>query len=145
MAAHIVAQGASFQPIPLTAQIPPFIQSSPKSVTSLPDLILCPLIPSFMDLSFLRTGGLKPGFVKPSGRRRVPVWPMLRAASAAAQAASPTAQAVAGILRGQDEGSDWIQELADMLAPRSDGPAEATGLAGSFNPLIAGRLKVGQG
>ena len=98
-----------------------------------------------MDLSFLRTGGLKPSFVKPSGRRRVPVWPSLRAASAAAQAASPTAQAVAGVLRGQEVEGDWIQELADILAPRSGGEIEAVGLAGSFNPLIANRLRVGKG
>ncbi|WP_176596843.1 MULTISPECIES: hypothetical protein [Sphingobium] len=98
-----------------------------------------------MDLGFLRTGGLKPSFVKPSGRRRVPVWPSLRAASAAAQAASPTAQAVAGVLRGQEIEGDWVQELADILAPRSDGNIEAVGLAGSFNPLIANLLRVGQG
>lgn len=98
-----------------------------------------------MDLGFLRTGGLKAGFVKPSGRRRVPVWPLLRAASAAAQAASPTAQAVAGVLRGQDGTGDWIQELADILAPRSSGNIEAVGLSGSFNPLVANQLRVGQG
>jgi hypothetical protein len=97
-----------------------------------------------MDLSFLRTGGLKPA-VKPAGRRRVPVWPLLRAASAAAQAASPTAQAVAGVLRGQDAAGDWVQELADILAPRSGGDIDAVGLSGSFNPLVASRLRVGKG
>lgn len=98
-----------------------------------------------MDLSFLRTGGLKPATNRPTGRPRVPAWPFLRAASAAAQAASPTAQAVAGVLRGQDGKNDWIQELAEIFAPRLDGKIEAVRLAGSFNPLIASHLGVGQG
>ncbi|MFD1105099.1 hypothetical protein [Sphingobium olei] len=93
-----------------------------------------------MDLSFLRGGGLKPAATLPLGRVRVPVWPFLRAATAAAQAASPTAQAVAGVLRGQDRESDWIQELAHVFAPDSSGRIEAVRLAGSFNPLIANRL-----
>jgi len=75
----------------------------------------------------------------------VPVWPFLRAATAAAQAASPTARAVAGSLRGQDGGDDWVQELADIFAPRSNGTIEAVRLAGSFNPLIASRVVRGQG
>jgi hypothetical protein len=98
----------------------------------------------FMDLSFLRAGGITPARVRPAGRTRVPAWPFLRAASAAAQAASPTAQAVSGILRGQDEGEDWIQELADIFAPRSGGVIEAVRLSGSFNPLAAKHLGVGQ-
>ncbi|WHO38745.1 hypothetical protein PMI04_019760 [Sphingobium sp. AP49] len=98
-----------------------------------------------MDLSFLRTGGLKPAITKPTGRPRVPAWPFLRATSAAAQAASPTAQAVAGVLRGQDGLTDWIQELAEIFAPRSSGKIEAARLAGSFNPLVASHLGVGQG
>ncbi|WP_022682488.1 hypothetical protein [Sphingobium bisphenolivorans] len=98
-----------------------------------------------MDFGFLRTGGLKPGLVRPAGRPRVPVWALLRAASAAAQAASPTAQAVAGVLRGQEEEGDWVQELADILAPRSGGGIDAEALAGSFNPLVANRLRVGKG
>lgn len=93
-----------------------------------------------MDLSFLRSGGLKPGHIRPLSRVRVPAWPFLRAATAAAQAASPTAQAVAGVLRGQDGSEDWIQELAGIFAPRSDGMIEAVRLAGSFHPLIANRL-----
>ncbi|MFB0874687.1 MULTISPECIES: hypothetical protein [unclassified Sphingobium] len=93
-----------------------------------------------MDLSFLRGGGLKPGATRPAGRPKVPAWPFLRAATAAAQAASPTAQAVAGVLRGQDGGDDWIQELAGIFAPRSGGMIEAVRLTGSFNPLIASRL-----
>jgi len=96
-----------------------------------------------MDLSFLRSGGLKPAQARPQGRPRVPAWPFLRATSAAAQAASPTAQAVAGVLRGRDEPKDWIQELADIFAPRSDGDVEAVRLAGSFNPWAASRLKGG--
>lgn len=98
-----------------------------------------------MDLSFLRTGGLNPANARPLGRTRVPVWPFLRAACAAQQAASPTAQAVAGVLRGQDGTEDWIQELAGIFAPRSGGMIEAVRLAGSFNPLIANRLAVGKG
>lgn len=93
-----------------------------------------------MDLSFLRGGGLKPGTTRPADRAREPVWPFLRAATAAAQAASPTARAVAGILRGQDGSDDWVQELADIFAPRSGGTIEAVRLAGSFNPLVASRL-----
>lgn len=93
-----------------------------------------------MDLSFLRGGGLKPGSTRPADRAREPVWPFLRAATAAAQAASPTARAVAGILRGQDGNDDWVQELADIFAPRSGGTIEAVRLAGSFNPLVASRL-----
>ncbi|WP_340265586.1 hypothetical protein [Sphingobium mellinum] len=98
-----------------------------------------------MDFSFLRAGGLKPAFARPVDRARMPVWPILRAASAAAQAASPTARAVAGVLRGQDEPSDWIQDLAEIFAPRADGMIEAMRPTGSFNPLIAQHLRTGQG
>lgn len=97
-----------------------------------------------MDLSFLRAGGLKPASAQPAARGRVPVWPFLRAACAAQQAASPTAKAVAGVLRGQDGREDWVQELAEIFAPRSGGVIEAVRLAGSFNPLTASRLAVGQ-
>lgn len=96
-----------------------------------------------MDLSFLRNG-IKPGGVKPAGRPRVPAWPFLWAASAAAQASSPTAKAVANVLRGQDMAEDWIQELAGIFAPRSGGVIEAERLSGCFNPLVANRLEVGQ-
>jgi len=98
-----------------------------------------------MDLSFLRAGGLKPANARPVSRPRAPVWPMLRAASAAAQAASPTARAVAGVLRGQDEASDWIQGLVEIFAPRPDGVIDAARPTGSFNPVIAQHLRVGQG
>jgi len=98
-----------------------------------------------MDLSFLRAGGLKPASARPVSRPRAPVWPMLRAASAAEQAASPTAQAVAVVLRGQDQGEDWIQELAEIFAPRSGDMIEAGRPTCSFNPLIAQHLRVGQG
>ena len=97
-----------------------------------------------MDLSFLRAGGLTPANARVTGWTRVPVWPFLRAATAAAQAASPTAKAVAGSLRGQDGGDDWVQELADVFAPRSGGMIEAVRLSGSFNPVVAGRLNRGQ-
>jgi hypothetical protein len=97
-----------------------------------------------MDLSFQRAGGIKAAGIRPAGGMRVPAWPLLRSACAARQAASPTASAVAGVLRGQDGGEDWIQELARMFAPRSDGAVGAVRLAGSFNPLIASRLGVGQ-
>lgn len=98
-----------------------------------------------MDLSFLRGGGLKPAAIHPVSRLRVPAWPALRAASAAAQAASPTAKAMAGILRGQDVKADWVQELADIFAPRSGGMIEAERPAGSFNPRVANRLTGGEG
>ncbi|MGE4321884.1 MAG: hypothetical protein AB7E60_02515 [Sphingobium sp.] len=96
-----------------------------------------------MDLSFLRTGGIKAAGGRPAGRTRVPAWPLLRAVSAAAQAASPTAQAVTTSLRGQDGPEDWIQDLAEILAPRSGGVIDAARFAGCFNPLIAKRLGVG--
>jgi hypothetical protein len=100
-----------------------------------------------MDLSFLRTGKLTAAGATPAGRMRVAVWPFLLTASAAKQAASPTAQAVAGILRGReaDEKEDWVQGLADIFAPRTHGMIEADRLEGSFNPLVASRLRVGQG
>lgn len=98
-----------------------------------------------MDFSFLRAGGLKPAYARPVSRPHMPVWPMLRAASAAAQAASPTARAVAGVLRGQDEPGDWIQDLAEIFAPRTEGMIEAMRPTGSFNPLIAQHLRTGQG
>lgn len=98
-----------------------------------------------MDLSFLRAGGIKAAGIRPAGRMRVPAWPFLRAASAAAQAASPTAQAVTSSnLRGQEGPEDWIQDLAEILAPRSNGVIDAVRLAGCFNPLIAKRLGVGR-
>ena len=86
-----------------------------------------------MDLSFLRAGGLTPANARVTGWPRVPVWPFLRAA-----------KAVAGSLRGQDGGDDWVQELADVFAPRSGGMIEAVRLSGSFNPVVAGRLYRGQ-
>lgn len=98
-----------------------------------------------MDLSFIRAGGLKPAYARPVGRPHAPVWPILRAASAAAQAASPTAQAVAVVLRGQENPGDWIQELAEIFAPRSSGMIDTARGMGSFNPLIAEHLRVGQG
>lgn len=98
-----------------------------------------------MDLSFIRAGGLTPANASPAGRARPPIWPLLRAATAATQAASPTAKAVAGVLRGQDERGDWVQELAGIFAPDSNGMIEAVRLAGSFNPHVASRLVVGQG
>ena len=98
-----------------------------------------------MDLSFLRAGGLTPASARFITRPRIPAWPFLRASSAAAQAASPTARAVADVLRGQGDKEDWVQELAEIFAPRSNGMIEAVRLAGSFNPLVASRLAGGQG
>ncbi|SCW64230.1 hypothetical protein SAMN02927924_01880 [Sphingobium faniae] len=97
-----------------------------------------------MDLGFIRGGGLTPANAKPVNWLREPVWPLLRATSAAAQAASPTAQAVAGLLRGQEGDEDWVQELAGIFAPRSGGAIEAVRLGGSFNPLVASRLRRGR-
>ncbi|BAV65122.1 hypothetical protein [Sphingobium cloacae] len=97
-----------------------------------------------MDLGFIRGGGLSPANARPVSLPHVPVWPLLRATSAAAQAASPTAQAVAGLLRGQEGHADWVQELAEIFAPRSGGTIEAVRLGGSFNPLVASRLRGGK-
>jgi len=97
-----------------------------------------------MDLGFIRGGGLSPANARPVSLPHIPVWPLLRATSAAAQAASPTAQAVAGLLRGQEGSEDWIQELAEILAPRSDGMIGAVRLGGSFNPPVASRLGRGK-
>lgn len=97
-----------------------------------------------MDLGFIRGGGLNPAHARPASLPHIPVWPLLRATSAAAQAASPTAQAVAGILRGREENGDWVQELAEIFAPRSNGMIEAVRLGGSFNPMAASRLKGGR-
>lgn len=97
-----------------------------------------------MDLGFQRSGGLRPIGIRKAGYARAPAWPYLRAASAAAQAGSPTALALTGVLRGQHAANDWIQELAEIFAARSDGMIDAVRLAGSFNPLVASCLGVGQ-
>lgn len=97
-----------------------------------------------MDLGFQRSGGLRPIGIRPAGRSRAPAWPFLRAAAAAAQAGSPTAVMLTGMLRGQHDAGDWIQELAQIFAPDSDGMIDAVRLAGSFNPLVASRLLVGR-
>jgi hypothetical protein len=97
-----------------------------------------------MDLSFQRGGGVKAFGARPSGGMRVPAWPYLRTVSAARQSVSPTALAIAGVLRGQDGEGDWIRALAHVFAPRADGVIEAGRLAGSFSPPIASRQQVGQ-
>lgn len=97
-----------------------------------------------MDLTFTRKGGLMAGQLQPVRRLRVPAASFLIARAAAAQAASPTASAVAHVLRGQDHGDDWVQELAQIFAPRSGGMIEAVASGGCFNPTIASRLGVGQ-
>lgn len=97
-----------------------------------------------MDLGFQRSGGLRPAGIRKAGYARVPAWPYLLAACAANQAGSPTAQALTAVLRGQHVADDWVQELADIFSARSDGTIEAVHLAGSFNPPVASRLRVGQ-
>ncbi|AMK16553.1 hypothetical protein K663_00800 [Sphingobium sp. MI1205] len=139
MGAHIIAPARAFQRIPA----PPSRHASfrRREFTGLYPFFP---IPRLMDFSFLRAGGLRPANARPVSRPHAPVWPMLRAASAAAQAASPTAQAVAGVLRGQDQEGDWIQDLAEIFAPRTSGMIAAARPTGSFNPLIAQHLGVGQ-
>ncbi|EQB31139.1 hypothetical protein [Sphingobium ummariense] len=97
-----------------------------------------------MDLSFHRSRGLRPAHARPVDRWRIPAWPFLRAVSAATQAGSPTARAVAGVLRGQDGPEDWVEELAGVFSPGSSGVIDAARLAGSFNPLIAGHSRWGK-
>jgi hypothetical protein len=100
-----------------------------------------------MDLSFIRTGGLIARGTGQAGRLAPTALPFLLAAAAAAQAASPTARALATNLRGQVGPEDWVQALARIFAPRANdieaGMIEADNLKGSFNPLIARRSVVG--
>ena len=96
-----------------------------------------------MDLSFIRTGLVARGLGPPNRMVR-PVLPFLLAAAGAAQAASPTARAIANVLRGQDRGGDWVQALAHMFAPVAGGMIDAERLGGSFHPLMARRLAVGR-
>lgn len=69
--------------------------------------------------------------------------PALLAATAAMQAASPTAMAIADVLRGQDGEEDRIQLLARMFSA-GKGAIDAQNLEGSFNSLIADHLTAGQ-
>jgi len=70
--------------------------------------------------------------------------PVLLAASAAQQAASPTARRMASFLRGQERQDDTIHVLAQMFGPRTGSVIDAACLAGSFNPLLARHLTVGR-
>jgi hypothetical protein len=66
------------------------------------------------------------------------------AALLAWQARGPTARAFANILRGQEHGDSRIDALAGIFAPRDACKWDVSCLAGSFNPLIARTLTVGQ-
>ena len=94
-----------------------------------------------MDLSFFRSlerQARDPS--QPMPATWEPDLPVLLAATSALQAACPTARMLAGSRRAQQqEAQDWIQALADMLAPR-EGEAVANGLAGSFHPGVAASL-----
>lgn len=94
-----------------------------------------------MDLSFFRS--LERQARDPS-QPPLALWepdlPVLLAATSALQAACPTARMLAGTRRAQqEEAQDWIQALADMLAPRG-GDGVGTGLDGSFHPDVAASL-----
>ena len=69
---------------------------------------------------------------------------VLLAASAAQQAASPTAQRLASFLRGQDGKDDKVDVLAALFAAGTRGVIDTTCLAGSFNPVVARQQVVGQ-
>lgn len=66
------------------------------------------------------------------------------AALLAWQDQSPAARAFANTLRGQEHGQGRINALAGIFAPRDAFKWDVSCLAGSFNPLIAGHLTVGQ-
>ena len=68
----------------------------------------------------------------------------LIAVHAARQAASPTAHSLAMAVAEEREQRDHVHSLARLLAPRRFGPTMASCLAGSFNPLVARELTVGQ-
>lgn len=70
--------------------------------------------------------------------------PVLLAASAAQQAASPTARRLTSYLRGQGMENDPIHVLAQMFGPSRGGVIDAACLCGSFHPAVAGRLTVGK-
>ncbi len=97
-----------------------------------------------MDLSFSRTREAKITGATPVTVRTAGL-PVLLAASAARQAASPTCCALASILRGQDGGDDRVQALAGIFAPRQNGVVDAACLSGSFHPGVANMMTVGTG
>ncbi len=98
-----------------------------------------------MDLSFSRMLALKASGALPPGSVWTADLPVLLAASAAQQAASPTAQKMASYLRGRDGKDDRVDVLAAMFGAGSNrGVIDATCLAGSFNPVVAKQQMVGR-
>ncbi|MDX3909882.1 MAG: hypothetical protein QHC67_08690 [Sphingobium sp.] len=89
-------------------------------------------------LALKATGALPPGAMWAADL------PVLLAASAAQQAASPTARRMASFLRGQEREDDQIHVLSQMFGPRTGSVIDAACLAGSFNPMVARHLTVGQ-
>lgn len=92
-----------------------------------------------MDLSFFRT---REHLIE--GKPVSAELPVLLAVSSAQQAASPTVRALTSHPRGRSEERDHIQALARMFAPGRGDADAAPDLNGSFNPLIAKDLMVGQ-
>lgn len=98
-----------------------------------------------MDLSFSRMLALKASGALPPESVWMADLPVLLAASAAQQAASPTAQKMASFLRGQAGKDDRVDVLAAMFGVGANrGVIDATCLAGSFNPVIARQYNVGR-
>lgn len=101
-----------------------------------------------MDLSFSRMLALKATGALPPGAVWTADLAVLLAASAAQQAASPTAQRMASFLRGQDREDDQVQVLARLFGIKAGqnmgGVIDAACLVGSFHPLLAQKLTVGK-
>ncbi|MGD9810944.1 MAG: hypothetical protein AB7U35_06360 [Sphingobium sp.] len=91
-----------------------------------------------MDLSFTLT---------PRGTSRLPKWAVSLAdikAAAEIHRYGGGGIAVEGVLRGQVEEPDKVQLLACKIMSGGDGSIDAVSLGGSFNPLVARQLMVGE-
>jgi len=97
-----------------------------------------------MDLSFLQRARFSAAGLVPIKRTLGPDLAELVAAAAAHQSASPTARILSIVLADEGGAEEQVHGLARLLAPRRFGTAGAANLAGSFNPLIARQLMVGQ-
>ncbi len=90
-----------------------------------------------MDLSFTLT---------PRGENRLPKWAVSLAdikAAAEERRYHNAPLSVSGSLRGQDDGLDEIHVLARKITPETNGMIDTVTLGGSFNPLVARQLMVG--
>lgn len=98
-----------------------------------------------MDLSFVKRQLKQP---RPLVAPAVSVMPAdlsdLIDRMAVRQAASVTAHSLALAVAEERGRDDHVLGLARLMAPRRFGPSTASCLAGSFNPLIARQLTVGQ-